>query len=71
MESADTETTITEEKGVMASPRMMKPTYFLPQTNWRGTTMLVVGEENTRPSRTRVLDHPTGDEGICFLAQTV
>ena len=33
--------------------------------------MLGVGEENTRPSTTRVLDQITGGDSVCFLAQTI
>ena len=62
---------IPEEKGVIAIPRLMEPPYFLPRMNWRGTTMIGVGEDNTWPSITRVLDHLTGGEGVFFLEQTI
>ena len=70
MESADPENKVPEEKGVISIPRLMNPTYFLPRTNRRGTTIIGVGEENTQPSMTRVLDQLTGGESICFHAQT-
>ena len=50
---------------------LMNPPYFLPRTNWRGTTTIGVGEDNTRPSITWVLDQLTGGEGVCFLEQTI
>ena len=71
MESADPENIIPEENGVIASPRLMNLPHFLPWTNWRGTEMLGVGEDNTRPSITRVLDQLTGGEGVCFLEQNI
>ena len=71
MESADPETTMSQEKGTIASPRLMNPYYFLPRTNWRGTKMLGVVEDNTRLSINPVLDQLTRGEGICFLAQNV
>ena len=39
--------------------------------NWRGATTIGVGEDNTWPSITRVLDKLTGVEGACFLEQTI
>ena len=70
MESADPETTIPEEKRVIASPRLMNPPYFLLLIKCRGATMIGVGEENTRPSMTRVLDQITEGEGVCYIVQT-
>ena len=70
MESEDPETKIPEEKRVIASPRLMNPPYFLLLTKCRGTTIIGVGEENTQMSMTRVLDHITGGEGVCYIVQT-
>ena len=64
MESANPENIIPEEKGVIASPRLMKPPYFLPLTNWRGTTMICKGEEDTRPSMTTLIDQLTGGASV-------
>ena len=57
---ADLATTDREYIGVSTNPRLMNPPFFLPQTNWRVTTILGVGEENTQTSKTPVLDHITG-----------
>ena len=64
-EIADPETTVPEEKGMIASPRPMNPHYFLPRKKWIDTTMIGVVEEN------RVLDQITGGETVCLLVQTV